>query len=317
MIAAAALLASVAASSPTPCAMLPTNRTWIDHALANWSVAESRLLKLAPQPLPRIYAVDAKCTYTLPAGSRPGARWRGTPHGHTVALPGGAPQPLGPISFAATDTVGKGFFAMSLPSVWRAAGIKSGLGLESLMDGVMLHELMHARQFYFVNPTMAELTARYHLPDTTSDDSLQAHFAKQPGYEAAYVAERDALFAAAAAPDAATARSEARRALGLMRERRARWFTGDDAYWTDLDDLFLTMEGLGQWLAYSWTLNATKGQLPTEKVLAEVRRDGAFWTQDEGLALFLTVDRLVPGWQKQAFAAKPALAESLLIQAAR
>lgn len=294
------------------CAIAPADRVWIDRALTKWRVSERRLLKLAPSPLPRIYLIDGRCRYSAARGQR---GWRGEEHGATVTLPGGSPMPIGPISFAATDTDGASFFAMSLPSVWRTAGVTSGLGLERLMDGVLLHEMMHTRQSYFVDPALAALTKQYGLPDSITDDSLQDRFGDDPAYRATYEAERDALFAAAAAPDDATARQLAAKALGLLRARRAKWFVGADIYWAQLDDIFLTMEGLGQWLAYAWTVAPFGARIAPETALEEVRRGGRHWTQDEGLALFLTIDRLLPDWQKRAFAPTPALAEALLARA--
>lgn len=318
-LASALLLGATEAPPPaaTPCAMTSADRGWIEASIAHWRVAERDLLKLAPRPLPTIIVVDARCTYTALA-ARGGWRWPGTPHGGTVRFANGVAQPVGPISFAAPDPTQPtgGFFAMSLPSVWRAAGITSGLGLERLMDGVMLHESMHARQFYFVNPTMAAFERRYGTETEASDDAVQARFKTDPAYVAAYEAERDTLFRAAAAPTDAQARALAGEALRLMRARRTRFFTGADAKWLQLDDLFLQMEGVGQWLAYAWYVSPRGAGLAPARVLPEVRRGGRFWTQDEGLALFLVVDRLSPGWQRDAFAAQPLLAEALLAKAA-
>lgn len=306
-----------AAPAPLSCRMAPADRSWIEASIAHWRIAERDLLGLAPQPLPTIIVADARCTYTARA-VRGGWRWPGAPHGGTMRFPNGVAQPVGPISFAAPDPAQPtgGFFAMSLPSVWRAAGVTSRLGLERLMDGVLLHESMHARQFYFVNPTMAAFEARHGADTEASDDAVQARFKTDPAYVAAYEAERDTLFRAVAAPTDAQARTLAADALRLMRARRARFFTGADAKWLELDDLFLQMEGVGQWLAYAWYVSPRGARLSPATVLPEVRRGGRFWTQDEGLALFLVVDRLSPGWQRDAFAARPLLAEALLAKAA-
>jgi len=299
--------------------MSPADRSWVEQALANWPIVERRELHLAPSPLPTIITIDASCTYI--ATPRPGNRllWQGTPHGDTITFPGGKTAPFGVISFAAPDE-GKattGFFAMSLPSVWRAKNIQSGLGLERLMDGVLLHEMTHTRQFYFVNPRMDKLTAQYHLSDDIGDDSIQDTFEKNPAYVADYEAERDLLYAAAAAPTAAEAKALARQALAKFRARRARWFTGDAEKWKPIDDIFLTMEGLGQWSMYAWFTDKQGPGLDPAKVLPEVRRKRNRWTQDEGLALFLVVNRLVPDWQKLAFVPNPELAEALLERATR
>jgi hypothetical protein len=51
--------------------------------------------------------------------------------------------------------------------------------------------------------------------------------------------------------------------------------------------------------------------------LPNFRRGGKQWSQDEGLAIFLAVDRLVSGWTVRTFTAQPATALQLLAEAAR
>jgi hypothetical protein len=160
------------------------------------------------------------------------------------------------------------------------------------------------------------LTQRYGLPETIDDDSLQKAFEDNPAYVADYQAERDLLFAAAAAKTDAEARVLASHALRKLRERRVRWFTGEAARWAELEEVFLTLEGVGQWATYSWYIDPNGLRLNSAVALREVRRGGRWWSQDHGLALFLVADRLVPGWQKRVFADEPATASKLLEMAA-
>lgn len=291
--------------------MTAADRNWLNNALGHWRTGERTLLKLDSQPLPLIYAIDARCTYRRHAGT---AAWRGDAHHGSIRLPGSKAFRVEPTAFAAARGTTR-YFAMSLPSVWRAAGVTSTIGLERLMDGVVLHELVHTRQFHFANPALKAVSARYGLGDDVNDDSLQARFGKNADYRAAYRKERDTLFAAAAASNDREARRLAGDALKLMHARHQRWFVGADAKWAQLDDIFLTMEGAGQWLAYAWLIAPEGEKLSKPTALRGVRRDGGQWSQDQGLALFLTIDRLVPGWQKLAFAQKPLLARALLERA--
>ena len=48
----------------------------------------------------------------------------------------------------------------------------------------------------------------------------------------------------------------------------------------------------------------------------KMRGSRRWWSQEEGLALFLVVDRFVPDWPKRAFADQPALGIDLLRLAA-
>jgi hypothetical protein len=103
--------------------------------------------------------------------------------------------------------------------------------------------------------------------------------------------------------------------LERLRERRARWFTGANEKWRHLDDVFLTLEGVGQWVAWWWFTQPQGLQLDRALARRELRRDGRFWTQDEGLALFLVVDRLLPGWQARTLGPQGDMAEALLAAA--
>ena len=304
------------ASSTERCEISESDHKWIDQALAAWRFAEVRELHLTPKPLPPIEVFDDRCQY-ISESPQKGPTWKGSIHGSTISLPDGSTVPFGVVSFAApvaghTDA---GFFVMSLPSVWHANHVQSGLGLERLMNGVLLHEMTHTRQFYFVNPTMDRLAKVNHLSDDIGDDSLQDAFSKDPKYVAAYERERDLLYEAALAPDDAEARRIAKKALAQARARRSMWFTDKLAYWREVDEVFLTMEGLGQWTAYAWLTDPEGAHLAPTLALPEVRRKRNRWTQDEGLALFLLIDRLVPGWQGFAFAKHPELAYELLERA--
>ena len=124
------------------CAMSAADRAWLGAALEQWRKAETGDLGLALRPLPNVVAVDRACTYLLPQGGFAGMTAQ--PHGETAVMPDGHDVPIGPISFASGEG---GYFAMSLPSVWREAGVDPGpFGLETLMTGVLLHEMMHIRQ---------------------------------------------------------------------------------------------------------------------------------------------------------------------------
>jgi hypothetical protein len=308
---------TLAAQTPA-CSMLAGDRAWIEYSLEQWRVAETRLLTLDASPLPRIIAIDAACTWTGRV-EQDRLVWNGVAHNGTVTFPDGNTAPVGPLSFASTANAiaESGFFAMSLPSVWRAAGVKSGLGLERMMTAVLMHEIAHTRQFYFAVPQLGRLITEHKLPDDLSDDSLQDAFAGNPAYVADYDRERDLLYAADAAPTTGEARRLAGEALAAMRARREKWFIGNNRKWAALDDLFLTMEGVGQWVAYAWLVDPKGPGLTKDVALPEMRRGGRRWSQDEGLALFLVVDRLVPEWRRIVFADTPALAEALLSLAAR
>lgn len=294
--------------------MTPADRAWIDGALANWVQAEPTLLKLPPAPVPTVVTADERCQYDGRGGKLPLA-WTGRAHNGKFHLPDGGEPPVVVTSFAGATKAGEPFFVMSLPSVWRAGGVTSPLGLEALMDGVLLHEMMHTRQFAKAAPHIAALEKVF--GSDISDDALQEKFSKDPAYVAVWKAENDRFYEALLEPDPAAAKRKFREGLAMMAQRRRHFLAGPNAAWADADRLFLSMEGMGQWLIYRWNNRASPDAAPTTATLEPVRRKRKWWTQDEGLVLFLLLDRFLPDWREDQAASDPMRLDALLAAAAR
>lgn len=287
---------------------------WSDAALAAWELARSTVLDVEPaRDRSLMVFFDATCFYR----SEDGNEWQGAPHNGAVPLPDGNSLRPRVASFAAPyDRDQRAFVAMALPTIWAADRVESAFGLETLMTAVLVHEMTHTRQFYHFAPRLAEMTARYQLPDDLDDDVVQTRFEAVPEFAADVGAERDLLFAAAASSDDAMARKLAREAKMRIDARRSVHFVAGDARYTELEDLFLTMEGIAQWTAYRWLTHPRGGARRDDAAtLQDFRRGGRRWSQDEGLALFLVIDRLVPDWRQRAFASSPARALELLARA--
>ena len=138
-------------------------------------------------------------------------------------------------------------------------------------------------------------------PEELNDDAVQTHFSADSVYVAAYMAERDLLYRAAAADSIEVARALAKEALAMMKSRHARWFTGDKAEFASLDDTFLSLEGAAQWAAAAWLAHPEGGGLTRDAAVAKMLGKRRWWAQDEGLGLFLVIDRLVPDWPRLVF----------------
>ena len=309
---ALALVTGVAPAAGQPCVMSGPERAWVESALQAWQRVSTGRLKLAPHPAPAIIVFDGKCRFERTEGKQ---SWRAEPHGGSIRLPDGGEVPAQVTSFAShDDKSATTFFVMALPSIWEAANIPIARDPKGLI-AVFLHEFSHTRQVEPLQSVFQAAEAAYKMPDDFSDDSLQKHFQADPAYVAVIEKEMSLLFKSAAEPDPVAARKLAGEALALMDARQRRWFVGDDAYWKHYDDLFLTMEGFGQWVAYAWLADPGGGQM--EAGAARDRMAGTrWWSQEEGLALFLVIDRFLPDWPQRAFAAKPALGIDLLRLAA-
>lgn len=309
-------LAAAAASSISGCAPSATDQAWIGRARAAWHQQVRAIPGLSPPPKVSVILFDRRCRLSsrtaLALGRAPD--WRSTPHGGRVLLNDGTRIPVGVTSFAGE---GKGgvTFVMALPSVWRGKVNGGPVGLEALTTAVMLHEASHVAQGALLGE-VSKLVARQRLPDSFNDDSIQDRFEKEPAFAAEVAEETRLLFAAAEASDREQARRLAAEASRRMAERRVRWFTGDEAYLARAEDLFLTLEGSGQYVGWHWLIDPRGGGFKRDVAMRGWGQRGRKWSQKQGLALILAVERLgLPGWQRTAWG-KPELPGKELLDAA-
>ena len=192
---------------------------------------------------------------------------------------------------------------MSTPSVWRAGGVTSSyLDLETLMVAVLLHEGSHVAQASTYGKQIEKLAEEYSLPESFSDDSLQHRFENEVPFADSIQRETDLFFAAAFATDLEAVVAQASEARRLMLARAERWYRGDEKYWHQAEDLWLTFEGAGQWIAYEWLVSDRGAAVSEEVAVSGFARRSRWWSQNEGLAIALVVERLIgPTWQRHAF----------------
>ena len=311
-----------------PCTFAEADLVWIQRALDGWEQVSRRFLLTDPTPLPWIVLYDHDCVWHLnPDGTVAGSRvvdtsltFAGRPlpvravaHTGTFLLPSGVP---GEVEMKASTSLYRNgraaFFAMAMPSVWRTKDVSAPTRAEYL-QGVFSHEMTHIRLLPAVNRRVKEIARQHDLPSPMNDDVIQGMFGKVEGFESAINRERDRFYRAIAA-DGDKRLSLVKRGLESARARRSRYFTGPHRAYAEVESLFLMIEGVGQWAAY---------RLSTARVAREVesirliRADRRFWSQDEGLALFILIDALVPGWQSRVFTTSPASPFDLLEEGLR
>jgi hypothetical protein len=290
-----------------PCGFPATDSAWTARALEGWQRASSGSLHAPAIRFPTLVLFDSLCSYTLLPATRPAGDvafvgagqpfvLRGVPHSGTVRLPNGESLPASLVSFASRTPNGDMFFVMSLPSIWRASGRS-----DTLATAVFMHEFTHTQSTAL--GSRIDALIRRGLPEQIDDDVIQKRFDSLPEFRRAYERERDLLFEAARAPTRDLAVRAARRALAAMDARRATFFRGPNALYADAEDVFLSMEGTGQWAAYLWLTDPQGGAMSAEDALPDIRRGGRRWSQDEGLALLLVLSRLAPDAPREMFGA--------------
>ena len=289
------------AASP-PCRLNPSDQAWLDRSMGAWNYAATHLSGIGHVKKIQAVIFDKECVVTSSTAMNGGPdRWASKRHAGSVELPDGGKIPAQVISFS--GSVGDhAFFVMSAPSVWRAAQ-KTGKGttLENLMTAVMLHEGTHVAQMPTYGKVIGEISERNKLPEDFNDDSIQKQFENNKEFAASVEREAALLFAASRAKSRPEAVQLTRTARDMMKSRYARWFSGKDAYLADIEPVWLTLEGSGQWLAYRWETDKRGAGVHARDVTPGFEND-KWWSQREGLAAFLALERLTgSAWKQQAF----------------
>jgi hypothetical protein len=289
---------------PLACDVSASDRAWMERAIAAWRFSVREITGVRPEGDFGAVFFDGACVLTSPnalsAANEAAATWTAAPHTGTVTLPNGDDMPAGVTSFASGE--GSSFFVMSTPSVWQAGGVRGDpLDLDALMVFVLLHEGSHVAQMATYGQRVGALAESNHLPEDFNDDSMQRRFEETPAFTASILRETDLFVEAAGAADDAEALRLAREARAMMRARAARHFVGDLAYYTEAEALFLAFEGSGQWAGYRWLIHPQGMALEPDLARRAAMRS-RWWSQNEGLAIALTLDRLGPAnWHEVAF----------------
>lgn len=308
------------------------NLEWLQTWFAAWELMSKEVFHLPAGPAPLMVFFDKEYVYTTSAVTVPlgdsidgpallgeSLSWRKAAHNGQLILPDGQKVPVGLMTFAAPLKEGenKSFFVMAAPPYWKEAGIESDeLGLEKLLTGVFLHEFAHTRQMQGIGARVDQVDSTHKFDIPLSDDIVQDIYKKDSVYVKLFRAEVNTFYKAALAKNEKDARVWAGKALTLLKKRQAKYFTGKKAILKELDNIFLSMEGLGQYIAVAWLTDPKAADMPFEKAVNGFRRKRSQWSQEEGLALFLILKRLTKtDWPNDIFGKKPKNIIELLEQA--
>lgn len=305
---------------------------WLNNWLSAWELVSNNILKLPKDTIPDMLFFDENFVYTTSSVSAPAGQpfngpslfgkklpWRKASHKGKIILPTGEEVPVGLMSFAAPGKE-KVFFVMGAPAFWQKAGVQSQeLGLDKLLTGVFLHEFAHTRQMHGFGKQVDSLERNHKFTDMElTDDIVQNYFKKDSVFERRFRAETGKFYESAAAKDATAAMNTLKLALSLLKARQQYYFTGDKQVLVTLDDIFLSMEGVGQYVAVAWLIHPKGGKLPLATALQGFRRNGRQWSQEEGLATYLALLNVTKiNWAEDVFGPNPKTIISLIEDATR
>ena len=315
------------ASRSTPrCVPSGVTLGWVEGSLAAWDLVRERDLKLPAAPTPTLLFFDRYCVYALSrsgAGAlriRAGAdtlRGEGRAHQGRIVLPNGLTLRVRSESFSSLlpgDTAT--FLVMALEDVWRRDPEHFGEfeNWSAYLRRSFVHEMAHTRQLVAWAPMLRIAGGRVGLSDF-DDDIVQQRFDTVPGFRHSVRNETMLLYAAASASAPSERRDLARQAIRMMRDRRIAAYGSEDAPWARVEQLLLDMEGAAQWAALAHVTRVSRAGPNMRREI--VRGSRQYWSQDQGLALYMVLAALVPDWPREMFSANPPSSLELLDRALR
>jgi hypothetical protein len=288
------------------CSLAEADRAFVANAVKTWESVRTESLRIEPSPLPRLIFFDERCALD---GERAFA------HGGMIPLPDGKSVPAQLMTFAGSYDGQKPFLVQALAPVWRThERHRNNPDLDRLMRAVFVHEMTHTVQTRAFGARLTELEQQYAI-EGLNDDIVQNRMKSNAEYVKAFDEERALLYRVASESGTELRKELAREVLQRAKARRARYFTGDRAWLAEVEEIFLGMEGAANWAAYRAAMR--DGASPKEAIDL-INRGGRSWSQDEGLALFLAIDALMPGeWQAKVFGARATGVWKVLEEAVR
>ena len=305
-------------------ALSQSTLAWMQAVLDNWGKICRRDLRLPAEPLPWIIFYDESqawhlkpekrllpshelSTHSLRFAGKPyslirvahqsGELW--VPDRKPIAVDSANPRAVTMLY----DQERKPFFIAPLPALFhQLAGQDQARNLDELFLGLAAHELTHTRHLVYAIAQINRLRGGYQLPESLDDNMIQQEFGANPEYKQLYDEERKLLSKAILERDLDGCRQAVEQALTVSRKRKERFFVGDKAGYSELEDIFLALEGVAMWAQYRTARErAPAGEDWLKTLIALSERTDA-WSQEQGLGLFLLIDRLTPGWQRRFLA---------------
>jgi hypothetical protein len=192
------------------------------------------------------------------------------------------------------------FFIVPLPGFYHRLGsADQAADLDELFLGLTAHELTHTLNLVYGWRQINLIRARNKLPESFDDNLVQQEFGTDPDYRKAYEEERALLTSAVMAPDLDECREKVGELLAFSMKRKERFFVGDKAGYSNVEDVFLALEGTGMWAQFKTARARAPQQEDWLTTLIRLSEKTDAWSQEEGLGLFLLMDRLVPNWQRR------------------
>ena len=219
-------------------------------------------------------------------------KWYKREHHNKIILPDGEQFVPMTALFTAPKSVNNKlpFFVMPLPSFLEKDGLKSKhTSVENLVTAIFLHEFSHSQQLETLGKKVNEFEKQKTFETEISDNLIQDLYEKDKEYKELF--EQEIFYLYGSLDKASNTEFQNNIKLGKEIFKKRQDLLAEKKL-KEIDAVFLTMEGLGQYLMYLWLIDTKGAGLENTKAIEEVRRSKTKWSQEEGFVFFLINQRL-------------------------
>jgi hypothetical protein len=274
-----------------------------------WELVSKDIFKLKKQSPARFVFFDSTYVYTTSPLTGQGGQeitgpqlfeekqiWYKKEHKGVLILPDSSNRNVQMMIYASPtkeDSV-KAYFIMPLLSFWIKEKIDGhGIGLEKLTAGVFTHEFSHTTQLGSFDKfgTYFEAYQKKHGAENFGDDMMQDIFEKDQNITTEYNKELES-FTEAGKSNNTERIQKTKNALENFYNKHQLIFSKDKKDLKTLDDIWLTMEGVGQFAMYEYFINPKGAKLSEEQALKAIKTRS--WSQEEGFAMFYLLSKYKP-----------------------
>jgi hypothetical protein len=238
--------------------------------------------------------------------------WYKKEYTDSISLPDGQKRKADLMCFAIPIYNSKdlnGYFVMPLISYWQRKNPGDHrIGYEKLTTGVFVHEFCHSQQFENgMNGMEQGAFDKYfsaHENEVYMDDIMQDIYAKDSIYTKMFEKELDLFITAYSGKTKNEILQLAQIALDSMTKRQKFILDRDNRDLAEIDNYWLTMEGVAQFSSFAWLTNKKGGKLTKKEALEALKTSS--WSQEEGFAIAYAYSKLFEPkiWAEKMFRSK-------------